>query len=164
MTLNSGGSGGIITPIFFIGASSGNLFATLFHLDIASFASLGMVAVLSGCANTPISASIFAIGLFGPKIAPYAVLCCVVSFIMSGHRSVYPSQKLGIRKSASIRVKLMEEIEEITTLDIEPRKGGVIVMLTNAMEYFKDLVRGLREKIYQYIEKRVKNKFYKKYF
>ena len=47
ITLNCGGSGGIVTPIFYVGSTSGNLFAQLFHLDLATFSALGLVALLS---------------------------------------------------------------------------------------------------------------------
>jgi len=66
LTLNFGGSGGVITPILFMGSVSGTIFATLMHVDISTFAAIGFVAVLAGVANTPIAASIMAIELFGP--------------------------------------------------------------------------------------------------
>lgn len=98
ITLYFGGCGGIITPIFFIGATSGALFAKIFNLDIATFSAIGLVSLLAGAANTPIAASIMAVELFGTKITPYAALACVVSFLITGHRSVYPSQVFGIKK------------------------------------------------------------------
>ena len=98
ITLYFGGCGGIVTPIFFIGATSGVLFAEIFKLDIATFSAIGLVSLLAGAANTPIAASIMAVELFGTKIAPYAALACVVSFLMTGHRSVYPAQVLGVKK------------------------------------------------------------------
>src|SRR5208283_2868435 len=105
ITLSLGGSGGIITPIFFIGATAGSLFATTLGLDRATFAAIGLVGLLAGATNTPIAASIMAMELFGPQIAPYAAVACVVSFLIAGHRSVYPSQVLAIRKSASVNVE-----------------------------------------------------------
>ncbi len=123
ITLSFGGSGGIVTPIFFIGATSGALFADLFHLSQATFAAIGLVAVLAGAANTPIAASIMSIELFGPAIAPYATVASVISFLMTGHRSVYPSQILSVRKSTSLQVELGKEIEEIETR-YEIRKKG----------------------------------------
>src|SRR5208283_195749 len=38
ITLAFGGSGGIITPVFFVGATSGSLFARMMGLDLATFA------------------------------------------------------------------------------------------------------------------------------
>ncbi len=112
-TLNFGGSGGIVTPIFFVGASAGNLLAQLFDLNIVMFSALGFVAVLAGAANTPIAASIMAIELFGPAIAPYAAISCVISFLITGHRSVYPSQILAIKKSKYIDIEIGKEIDEV---------------------------------------------------
>ena len=125
LTLSFGGSGGIVTPIFFVGAASGITFAHLLGLNAATFAAIGLVSVLAGAANTPIAASIMAVELFGPAIAPYATLSCVVSFLITGHRSVYPSQVLSISKSPSLRVELGNEIENIqTTLNLR-EKGFV---------------------------------------
>ncbi len=115
ITLNFGGSGGIVTPIFFIGSSAGVAFAQLLGLNTATFAAIGFVSVLAGAANTPIAASILAVEMFGPAIAPYATLACVVSFLITGHRSVYPSQVLSISKSPLIRVEIGREIEGIRT-------------------------------------------------
>lgn len=113
ITLNFGGSGGIVTPIFFVGATSGSVFADLFKLDAATFSAIGLVALLAGAANTPISASIMAVELYGSMIAPYAAVACVISFLMTGHRSVYPSQVLAIKKSESFHVEIGEEIEKV---------------------------------------------------
>jgi H+/Cl- antiporter ClcA len=113
MTLNFGGSGGIVTPIFFVGSSAGNIFAQVMRLDIVLFSALGFVGLLAGATNTPIAASIMAIELFGPQVAPYAALVCVISFLMTGHRSVYPSQILAFKKSKLIDIELGREIDKI---------------------------------------------------
>jgi len=113
VTLNFGGSGGIVTPIFFVGSTSGNMFAHVLHLNAVLFSALGFVALLAGAANTPIAASIMAIELFGPHIAPYAALVCVISFLITGHRSVYPSQILAFKKSKLIDIELGKEIDKV---------------------------------------------------
>jgi H+/Cl- antiporter ClcA len=106
ITLGCGGSGGVVTPIFFIGTAAGNLFAQLFsHHNIAAFSSIGMVALLAGAANTPIAASVMAIELFGAGLGADAAVACMVSFLIVGYRSVYPSQLLGVSKSESLQVE-----------------------------------------------------------
>lgn len=125
VTLNFGGSGGIVTPIFFIGTTAGTFFAEVLRLDTATFAAIGMVSVLAGSANTPIAASIMAVELFGPKVAPYATVACVISFLMTGHRSVYPSQVLAIKKSASIQVEVGKEMEDVEAA-AKPRSNSFI--------------------------------------
>jgi H+/Cl- antiporter ClcA len=124
ITLNFGGSGGVVTPIFFVGSAAGSTFASWMGLNPATFAAMGMVGVLAGAANTPIAASILAMELFGPAIAPYATVACVISFLMTGHRSVYPSQVLSTAKSESLRVELGKDIEQIEAR-FTPRNKGL---------------------------------------
>ncbi|MEZ7890154.1 MAG: chloride channel protein [Candidatus Wallbacteria bacterium] len=125
ITLSFGGSGGVVTPIFFIGATSGMLFAKLMALDIATFSAIGFVALLAGAANTPIAASLMAMEIFGPTIAPYAAVACVVSFFMSGHRSIYPSQVLLLKKSESIDVSIGEDIDDVK-VQLAPREKSLL--------------------------------------
>ena len=51
VSLGTGGSGGIITPIFFVGATAGSAVAEVMGLDPGMFAATGMVALLAGAAN-----------------------------------------------------------------------------------------------------------------
>jgi len=115
LTLNFGGSGGIVTPIFFIGSAAGSTYANWIGADVATFAAIGFVAVLAGAANTPIAASIMAVEVFGPALAPYATVACVVSYLMTGHRSVYPSQILSVKKSGFLDVELGTDISKTRT-------------------------------------------------
>lgn len=111
LSLGFGGSGGDLTPLFFIGSAAGSVFAQVLHQDPATFAAIGLVAILAGAANTPIAASIMAVELFGPHLGPYAAISCVVSFLMTGHRSLYPTQILAVSKSQSLHVEIGREIE-----------------------------------------------------
>lgn len=113
ITLGFGGSGGIVTPIFFVGSSAGVTFAQFVGVDVAVFAAIGFVSLLAGAANTPIAAGIMSIELFGPKVAPYAVVACAISYLITGHRSVYPSQMLAMVKSASLKAELGQTIDNI---------------------------------------------------
>ncbi|MFA4916713.1 MAG: chloride channel protein [Syntrophales bacterium] len=126
VTLGFGGSGGIVTPIFFIGAAAGNFYGRMLGFDPSLFAAIGMVSLLAGAANTPIAAGIMAVELFGPSVAPYAVVACVISFLMTGHRSVYPSQILAITKSSSIQTITGCEIKDIRKVYVKIRPKTVI--------------------------------------
>ena len=137
ITLGFGGSGGIVTPIFFVGSSAGTLFASLTGLDIATFAAIGLVSVLAGAANTPIAASIMAMELFGTAIAPYATVACIISFLMTGHRSVYPSQILSMKKSSSIQVETGGAIENVIAKVQSRKKSLVGLMLQMGKIFFK---------------------------
>ncbi len=128
ITLAFGGSGGIITPIFFVGATAGSFFAHLLHQDAATFAAIGFLSLLAGAANTPIAASIMAVELFGPQVASYAAVACVISFLMTGHRSVYPSQILSMTKSASLNADIGKNIEEAHAT-FNKREQGLIMRM-----------------------------------
>lgn len=121
ITLNFGGSGGIILPLFFIGTTAGSAFSSFIGMDRALFSAIGMVSVLAGAANTPISASILAIEYFGADIASCAAISCIVSFLITGHRSVFPSQILGVRKTSSVEIEVGREIEKVSP-SVSPRR------------------------------------------
>ncbi len=140
ITLGVGGSGGIITPIFYIGATSGHLFGQLIGGEhIALFAALGFVSVLAGSTNTPIAATIMAVELFGLEIAHYAALSAVISFLITGHRSVFTSQILAMKKSEMLEVKVGEVIEN-AEVDLEETEIGRI-------RNIKERIRRRREKL-----------------
>jgi len=116
ISLGVGGSGGIITPVFFIGATAGSAVGTVLGVDRAMFAAIGMVSLLAAAANAPIASAIMAIELFGPAVGPYAALSAVVSFLIVGHRSVYGSQLLGIVKSGTLVAPRGVALERLTAL------------------------------------------------
>ncbi len=105
LTLGAGGSGGVITPIFFVGTTSGVAFGHLVGGEhIALFAALGFVSVLAGTTNTPIASIIMAVELFGVHMANYAGLSVVIAFLITGHRSIFQSQRLGLQKADNIDI------------------------------------------------------------
>jgi H+/Cl- antiporter ClcA len=130
ITLGCGGSGGVLTPVFFVGTSAGNLFATLFNEpNVAAFSAIGMVAVLSAAANTPISASIMAMEMFGSAIGTHAAVACLVSFLIVGYNSVYPSQLLGIQKSGSLSAPEGSQLGDIDFATVVPREKSLLQFL-----------------------------------
>ena len=134
ITLGVGGSGGIITPLFYIGATSGHLFGQMIGSEhVGMFAALGFVSVLSGSTNTPIAATIMAVELFGINIAHYAALSAVISFLITGHRSVYSSQLLGMKKSGILNVKFGEEVDKTDVL-LDDREIGRIKDLKTRLD------------------------------
>ncbi|GAB3788261.1 chloride channel protein [Spirosoma horti] len=115
ITLSISRSGSVITPILFIGATAGSFFADRVGADQSTFAAIGFVSLLAGTTNTPIASSILAIELFGATVAPYAAVACVISFLMSGHQSLYTSQRLSIRKSNALPSELGKEISDLSS-------------------------------------------------
>jgi len=142
LSLGSGGSGGIITPIFYIGATSGHTFGMLFSPEhLVLFSALGFVSVLSATTNTPIASTIMAVELFGIDIAHYAALAAVISFLLSGHRSIFSSQILAMKKSEMLSVKIGEEVENITT-SLEDKE-------MNRINRIRDRLQNKRENLKQ---------------
>ena len=111
VTLGTGGSGGVLTPLFFVGATSGNLFGTLMGDHIAFFSAIGFVSLLAGATNAPIASIIMAVELFGIEIAPYAAISIVITFLITGHRSVFPSQILKMKKSDMLDISMGEDMD-----------------------------------------------------
>ncbi|WP_024954202.1 chloride channel protein [Sulfurospirillum arcachonense] len=112
LTLGAGGSGGVITPVFFVGATSGVAFGHIIGDNIALFAALGFVSVLAGTTNSPIASIIMAVELFGTQISNYAAVSVVIAFLITGHRSVFPSQRIGgFSKAENIEVGEGSDIE-----------------------------------------------------
>ncbi len=134
LSLGAGGSGGIITPLFYIGATSGHTFGTLFSPDhVALFSALGFVSILASATNAPIAATIMAVELFGIEIAHYAALSAIISFLISGHRSVFPSQILAMKKSEMLNVRIGKEIEN-TEVILGRRESKKIIKLKKRLE------------------------------
>lgn len=112
VTLHFGGSGGILTPILFVGSTFGSVIGNLLSADVTLFAALGLVSFLAGTANTPIASCLLAIELFGTSIAPFACISCILSFLVSGYRSVYPAQIMSIQKTHHSHINLGESISK----------------------------------------------------
>ncbi len=110
ITLTGGGSGGIVTPIFYIGSTSGQFFGELMGSHVSFYAALGFASVLAGTTNAPIAATIIAMELFGLEVAHYAAISIVISFLITGHRSVFPSQILAMKKSDLLNIDMGEDI------------------------------------------------------
>jgi H+/Cl- antiporter ClcA len=101
VTIGAGFLGGEVTPLFFVGAALGNVLGRLLGLPLDLAAGIGMAAVFGAAANTPIALSIMAVELLGAAVFPHVVIVTVVAYLASGHRSIYPAQRVGRAKLAS---------------------------------------------------------------
>jgi len=111
LSLGFGGSGGVITPLFFIGSTSGNAIGSMLNGNLQFFAAIGLVSVIAGAANTPIAAAIMALELFGIHVANYAAISAIIAYLITGHRSIYPSQILAFKKSQYLEVPTGRDME-----------------------------------------------------
>jgi H+/Cl- antiporter ClcA len=57
-----------------------------------------LAAVFGAAANTPIALSIMAVELVGGAAFPHVLIVAVIAYILTGHRGIYPAQRLLRRK------------------------------------------------------------------
>ena len=92
ITIAAGFKGGEIVPSFFIGATLGCVVSPLLGVDAALGASVGMIAMFCGMVNCPLASVLIAIELFGSNGMLFYAIASSVSYIMSGHFSLYKEQ------------------------------------------------------------------------
>lgn len=102
LTLGTGFQGGEVTPLFGIGASLGGVLGSLTGLPCAFTAALGMLGVFGSALNVPITTIMLGVDLFGGAAMPYFVIVSFVSYLVAGHRSVYPAQRIVTPKRRSL--------------------------------------------------------------
>ena len=117
LTLNTGGSGGIVLPICFVGATSGSALGWIFGQDPSLFAALGLAGLLAGAINTPMTAVLLGLELFGLSSGPYLLLSCTIAYLLSGHRSAIPTQLLQFSKAPALQGPINEEIGELELIE-----------------------------------------------
>jgi H+/Cl- antiporter ClcA len=98
ITLGMGFKGGEVTPLFFIGATLGNILATLTGSPIDLFAGLGFIAVFAGATNTPLACTLMGSELFGSQNIIYYAVACFIAYYFSGHTGIYTSQRRSVAK------------------------------------------------------------------
>ncbi len=101
VTLGLGFKGGEVTPLFFIGATLGNVIAMLCGAPIDLFAAIGFVAVFAGATNTPIACTIMGAELFGNNYILYFAVACFIAYYFSGHTGIYHTQRIATSKNRS---------------------------------------------------------------
>ena len=98
ITLSCGFKGGEVTPLFFVGATLGAALATFLGVPIDLLAGIGFIAVFAGATNTPLACTVMGVELFGAQYLEYFAIACFLSYLFSGHSSIYLAQKIGVAK------------------------------------------------------------------
>ncbi len=93
LTLGVGFKGGEIVPSFFVGATLGCTVAPLIGLDPALGAGIGIIAMFCGVTNGALASMALSVELFGAEYMPLFGIAVAVSYAMSGHVSLYHTQK-----------------------------------------------------------------------
>ena len=90
--------GGEVTPLFVVGATLGSALAGPLGLPVPLLAAVGYVAVFGGAANVPLACTIMGVEIFGAgAVVPMAV-GCVIAYVFSNHRGLYPTQRISASK------------------------------------------------------------------
>lgn len=97
-TLGAGFKGGEATPLFFIGATLGNILIWFIPLPMAFLAGLGFIAVFGAATNTPVACIFMGIELFGLDGAVFYAFACAAAYVISGRNSVYATQQPLLKK------------------------------------------------------------------
>jgi H+/Cl- antiporter ClcA len=145
LTLEAGGSGGIVTPLFFIGTTSGVALAHAAGLPASVVAAFGFVSVLAAAANTPIAAAVMGMEILPHHLGVYAALCAGTAFLFVGHRSVYASQKLGLSKSGGLEMPVDITFGEVTAAEMRVKKGSLTESVLEELERGVRTARGRRK-------------------
>ena len=119
-TVASGGSGGTFAPTLFIGIMFGGVFAYLLHFNVTFFALLGMVALFTGTARTPLAAIIIVTemakdySLLVPTMFVAFFTCCFHNIFIKlfnfKYVTLYESQLINKNYSPYIQIETLKEV------------------------------------------------------
>ncbi|HVJ89563.1 MAG TPA: voltage-gated chloride channel family protein [Labilithrix sp.] len=123
VTLASGFLGGEVTPLFFVGATLGSVLARVLGLPLELGAGVGLAAVFGSAANTPVALSIMAVELLGSSIFPHVVIVCVIAYLLSGHRGIYPAQRIWKRKHGGRELEYPVPLRDFEDRGLRSRGG-----------------------------------------
>jgi H+/Cl- antiporter ClcA len=105
ITIGTGFKGGEVTPLFYIGATLGNILSVILNAPVSLFAALGFIAVFAGATNTPLACTIMGAELFGTEHIAFFALACFIAYLCSGHIGIY-GQREPAKRSRYLREKL----------------------------------------------------------
>ena len=97
LTLSAGFIGGVVTPLFAIGATFGVFVAGMFGMPLALAAALGFAAVFASASNTLWAPILIAGEIFGFNCLPAFFIVCTVAYICNGGQSIYKQKKIRIK-------------------------------------------------------------------
>lgn len=124
LTLGAGYQGGEVTPLFGIGAALGGWIANLTAMEPSFMAALGMIGVFGAALNVPITTIMLSVDMFGGEAAGYFVIVAFISYLVAGHRGVYPAQRIVTPKRRSLEDDEGITVERAIERHREEADGG----------------------------------------
>ena len=97
LTLSAGFIGGVVTPLFAIGATFGIFVASAFGMPLALAAALGFAAVFASASNTLWAPILIAGEIFGFHCLPAFFIVCTMAYMCNGGQSIYKQKKIRIK-------------------------------------------------------------------
>ena len=101
VTLAAGFKGGEIVPTFCIGATFGCVIGPLLGLDGGVSAAIGLVGLFCCATNSPLTSILLSMEMFGSTNLYLFTWVCVITFVLSGHSSLYTSQIILYHKTST---------------------------------------------------------------
>jgi H+/Cl- antiporter ClcA len=101
VTLGAGFLGGEVTPLFFVGAALGGALGRALGVPLELAAGVGLAAVFAAASNAPLALSVMAAELLGAPALPHVALVCALAYVLSGHRGIYPAQRVTTSKGGA---------------------------------------------------------------
>ena len=97
LTLSAGFIGGVVTPLFAIGATFGVFVAGMFGMPLPLAAALGFAAVFASASNTLWAPILIAGEIFGFHCLPAFFIVCTMAYMCNGGQSIYKQKKIRIK-------------------------------------------------------------------
>ena len=97
LTLSAGFIGGVVTPLFAIGATFGIFVAGMFGVPLPLAAALGFAAVFASASNTLWAPILIAGEIFGFNCLPAFFIVCTMAYMCNGGQSIYKQKKIRIK-------------------------------------------------------------------
>lgn len=113
VTLSAGFLGGEVTPLFFVGATLGAVLGRLLGLPVELAAGVGLASVFAAAANTPVALTVMAVELLGAAVLPHVAIVAVVAYLLTGHRGIYPAQRLARLKHGGPLLQRLVALREL---------------------------------------------------
>ncbi|MBK7584770.1 MAG: chloride channel protein [Myxococcales bacterium] len=102
LTVQSGGSAGLLIPSMFLGGVAGaatcralQLVPPLADLDVSLFVVVGVASALVAMVGVPLAAIALVLEVFGAPYGPPAILACGVTYVLTLRLSVYETQRMS---------------------------------------------------------------------
>jgi len=122
-TLGVGFVGGEVTPLFVMGATLGASLGPTLGLEAVFAAQMGFIAVFAAASNTPLASVLMGVELFGSDThgLAYWLVVVLLAYLVSGHRSIYATQRIRYAKGGH-----PDLVQDETVHERQARRSGTV--------------------------------------